>query len=65
MGRMVASCSLGGVMVSTLARNARDVASIPALGNISLLSHPLDSGCSDHNPVQATRCMVVDLILIL
>ena len=32
VGRMVLSGSLGGEMVNTLSRNARDVGSIPALG---------------------------------
>ena len=34
VGRVVTSGSLGGVMVRTLAWNARDVGSIPALGTI-------------------------------
>ena len=34
MGRVVISGSVGGVMVSALAWNARDVGSIPALGVI-------------------------------
>ena len=34
VGRMVTSGSLGGIMVSTLARNARDVRSIPTVGAI-------------------------------
>ena len=34
MGRMVTSGSLGGVIVTTIYRNARDVSSIPALGEI-------------------------------
>ena len=34
MGSMMISGNLGGVMVSTLARNARHVDSIPALGTI-------------------------------
>ena len=32
VGRVVTSGSLGGVMVNTLVRNARDGGSIPALG---------------------------------
>ena len=34
MGIVVTSGSLHGVMVSTLAQNARDVGSVPALGTI-------------------------------
>ena len=34
VGMVLTSGSLGGVIVSTLARNARDVGSIPALGTI-------------------------------
>ena len=34
VGTVVTVGSLGGVMVSTLARNARDVGSIPTLGTI-------------------------------
>ena len=37
VGRVVTSESLGGVMVSTLTRNARDVGSIPTLGTIFLI----------------------------
>ena len=41
MGSMVRSGSLGGVNVATLAQNARDVGSIPALGTIfPFSSHP-------------------------
>ena len=34
MRRVLTAGNLGGVMVSTLAQNARDVGSIPALGAI-------------------------------
>ena len=37
MGRVVTLLGLGGVMVSTLAWNARNVRSIPALGTIFLV----------------------------
>ena len=37
MGRVVTSGSLGGLMVSTLALNARDVGSIPARGALFLI----------------------------
>ena len=33
-GRMVTSGTLGGVLVSTMTQNARDVGSIPALGTM-------------------------------
>ena len=58
---MVTSGSLGGVMVSTLARNAIDVALIPlSRHNISYLIHtPMTLVCGDHDPVQAMHCMAV------
>ena len=34
MGKVIRSGNLGGVMVITMARNAKDVGSIPALGSI-------------------------------
>ena len=37
MGSMVTAGSLDGGMVSTLARNARDVGSTPALGTLFLI----------------------------
>ena len=42
MGRVVTSRRLGGLMVSTLARNARDVGLIPPLGavyHVFIISH--------------------------
>ena len=37
VGRMMISGGLGGIVVSTLAQNASDVGSIPALGEIFLI----------------------------
>ena len=37
--------SLGGVMVGTLAGNARDVVSIPALGTIAPIFITFDANC--------------------
>ena len=57
MGMMVTLGSLGGVMVCTLTRNARDLGSIPILDAIFPI---FITGCHDMGPVQATRCMVVE-----
>ena len=54
MERVVTSGRLGGVMISTHTRNARDVGSIPALGVIFRIFHyPHNTGCHDHVSVQA------------
>ena len=37
-GRMLTSGNLGGVMVTTLAQNARDMGSIPTLGTIIFIT---------------------------
>ena len=55
--------SLGGVMVSTLAWNAGNVGSIPAIFPIFITLH--DTGCHDHDPVQALHCVVVDRTLCI
>ena len=45
-----------------LARNARDVGSSPALGTVfSHFHHTHDTGCYEHDPIQATCCMIVKL----
>ena len=55
VGTVVTSESLGGVMVITLAQNAREVASISTLGAIFSHFHlTYDTGCHGHDPVQAT-----------
>ena len=59
MGRVLTTESLGGVMVSTLAQNARDVGSIPDLGalfpiyvrHLTLVAMTM---------IQAVCCMVVE-----
>ena len=48
VGRIVTSGNQGGVMVSTLARNARDVGSIPALGTIISHFHHTRNNISLH-----------------
>ena len=59
VGKVIRSGSLGGVMVSTLARNARDMGLIASLGAIfSIFYHPHNIGCHGHNPVYDTHCMV-------
>ena len=51
---MVVSGSLGGVMVSILAWNAGYVGLIPTfMHNISNFQHTHDTGCGDHDSVQA------------
>ena len=53
-------------MVGTLAWNARDVGSIPALdANISHCHHSHDTGCGDHDPVKAMRSVVVEPTLCM
>ena len=48
VGRVVASGNLGGVMVRSLARNARDVGSIPTVGTIILIFiTPMTLGMSE------------------
>ena len=63
VGRVVASGSLPGVMLSTLARNARDVGSIPTLSTIFPMS--IKPMTLDQDPVQAMCCMVVEPTLSL
>ena len=65
MERVWTSVSLGGVIVSTLARSARDVGSISnlyAIFQILIPPHTLtpDSDCSYLKPVQAINCMVLE-----
>ena len=51
---------------STLAQNARDVGSIHILSTISLIFiHTHDTGCHDHDHVQAMCCMVVEPALCM
>ena len=57
---MVISRSLDGVMVSTLARNARDVGSIHSLGTMFLIFiTPTTLVAGTMIPGQAACCMVV------
>ena len=54
MRSVVTVRGLGGVMVGILAQNARDEGSIPTLGPIFCIFIMLhDTGCCDHDPVQA------------
>ena len=48
-------------MVSTLVQNTQDVGSIPT----SHFHQTYDDGCHDHDPVQATRCIVVEPTLCM
>ena len=58
---MVISGSLGGVLLSTLAWNARDVGSIPGLGTVfPIFITPTTLVAMTMDPVQATCCMVVE-----
>ena len=52
---------LGGVMISTLVQNARNVGLNPSLGTIfPIFRHIHDVDCNDHDPVQARHCVVVE-----
>ena len=51
---------------STMAPNARDVGSILSLGTIfPHFYHTHDTGCHDHDPVQAACCMVIEPTLCM
>ena len=66
VGEMVRSVSLGGVIVSILTGNVRDVRSIPALGAIfPIFNISHDTGCFDDDPVQATHFIVVEPTLCM
>ena len=61
MDRVVTSGNLGGKMVSTLAQNARDRGSIPALGTIiPIFITPPYQWSHDQDPMQTMQCMIVD-----
>ena len=63
VGTVVTSGILGGVMVSTLAQNARDVGSIPILSAIfPILSHPREMYCVAANIVTVKAVLLLLLI---
>ena len=53
VGRVGTSGSLGGIIVSTLSQNARDLGSIPTLGAIFPISITLTTLVAVTDPVQA------------
>ena len=61
---MATSVNVGGVVVITLAQNAKDVCSIAARGTIFPIFITLTT-LVDHGPIQGTCCTVADPTLCI